>query len=132
MFFPSNLRRYISASGLKTHWKSGTCVHPGAIAEYSLLVDAAMGLDKDSPDSLQNSDDAVCAADVENNSIISTRRALLSEYVSQADARRDSNNSVKPSTQFFDVERGMSRVPDVGRHHRLSNEKSIPKTLCVL
>ena len=29
---------------------------PGAIAEYSLMVDAAMGLDKDSPESLQHAD----------------------------------------------------------------------------
>lgn len=55
---PQCQRKYISASGLKTHWKTGSCVPPSAIAEYSMMVDTALGLDKESPDSMQHLDNS--------------------------------------------------------------------------
>lgn len=45
---------------------------PGAIAEYSLMVDAAMGLDKDSPESLQHAD-ANLSPEAEMGSFLAAR-----------------------------------------------------------
>ncbi|XP_025098680.1 PR domain zinc finger protein 1-like [Pomacea canaliculata] len=56
---PQCQRKYISASGLKTHWKTGLCVPPESMADYSLLIDTALGLEKDSPDCLHHPDDGV-------------------------------------------------------------------------
>ncbi|KAL8584335.1 hypothetical protein ACOMHN_031955 [Nucella lapillus] len=75
-------RKYISASGLKTHWKTGTCVPPGAIAEYSLMVDAAMGLDKDSPESLQRADVSLSPDMADMTSYIAARCAAFADSAS--------------------------------------------------
>ncbi|XP_076445713.1 uncharacterized protein LOC143283387 isoform X2 [Babylonia areolata] len=75
-------RKYISASGLKTHWKTGTCVPLGAIAEYSRMVDAAMGLDNDSPDSLQRADVSLSPEMAEVSSYLAARCAGLADPAS--------------------------------------------------
>ncbi|KAK7107615.1 hypothetical protein V1264_015508 [Littorina saxatilis] len=103
-------RKYISASGLKTHWKTGTCVPPEAIARYSVMVDAAMGLDKDSPESLQNAE-ATSTPESDFGSYLASRCSeALRDTAEGSPSEADSSDYSMPRCP--DSEFRMSKISD--------------------